>query len=106
MFLLSQIYCDMPMVNRLTVYVLAAVKHVRQTISQRTRAALTEVRAQGKHLGNPNGARALRAAGPGQAGWTAGDRAAASKFSHDVLPVIEDIRAGGFTRRHRGRTRC
>jgi hypothetical protein len=57
MLLLSQIHCDMPMVNRLTVYVLAAVKHVRETITQRTRAALTEVRAQGKHLGNPNGAR-------------------------------------------------
>jgi DNA invertase Pin-like site-specific DNA recombinase len=91
---------DMPMANRLTVHVLAAVaEHEREMISQRTRAALGAAKARGKRLGNPNGARALRAAGAGQAGWTvgaAGNRAAADKFAGGLAPVIAAIRADGI----------
>ncbi len=92
---------DMPMANRLTVHVLAAVaEHEREMISQRTKAALGAAKARGKHLGNPNGARALRAAGAGKVGWTAGadgNRAAADKFARQLVPVIETIRADGIT---------
>jgi DNA invertase Pin-like site-specific DNA recombinase len=92
---------DMPMANRLTVHVLAAVaEHEREMISQRTRAALGAAKARGKRLGNPNGARALRAAGAGQAGWTAGatgNRTAADKFVAQLAPVIEAVRADGIT---------
>jgi DNA invertase Pin-like site-specific DNA recombinase len=91
---------DMPMANRLTVHVLAAVaEHEREMISQRTKAALGAAKARGKRLGNPNGARALRAAGAGQTGWTAGaigNRAAANKFAAQLAPVIEAIRADGI----------
>jgi hypothetical protein len=50
-------------------------------------------------LGNPNIA-ALRAAGAGQAGWTAGakgNREKADKFAAQLAPVIEAIRADGIT---------
>jgi DNA invertase Pin-like site-specific DNA recombinase len=63
------VVADMPMANRLTVHVLAAVaEQEREMISQRTTAALGSAKARGKPLGNPNGARALRAVGAGQVG--------------------------------------
>jgi DNA invertase Pin-like site-specific DNA recombinase len=100
---------DMPMANRLTVHVLAAVaEHEREMISQRTKAALGAAKARGtwksrtgrtvSRLGNPNGARALRAAGAGQPGWTSGasrNRAAADRFARELAPVIETIRSDG-----------
>jgi DNA invertase Pin-like site-specific DNA recombinase len=91
---------DMPMANRLTVHVLAAVaEHEREMISQRTKAALGAAKARGKRLGNPNGARALRAAGAGQPGWKSGaigNQAAADRFARRLAPVIDAIRVEGI----------
>ena len=64
------------------------------------KAALGAAKARGRQLGNPNGARALRAAGAGQPGWTAGangNRTAAEKFAAQLAPVIKAIRDDGIT---------
>ncbi len=46
---------DMPMANRFTIHVLAAVaEYEAQLISERTKAAFAAARARGKVLGNPN----------------------------------------------------
>lgn len=87
---------DMPMANRLTVHVLAAVaEHEAKMASERTKAALGAAKARGQRLGNPNGAAALRRAGKGNAAAIAAVREQADAFAHDILPVIDAIRAEG-----------
>jgi DNA invertase Pin-like site-specific DNA recombinase len=90
---------DMPMANRLTVHVLAAVaEHEREQISARTKAALAAAKARGTKLGNPNGARALR--GLGNASAVAALRRSADRHAAQVLPIIEELRGEGITSLH------
>src|SRR5215204_1635004 len=89
------IAADMPMANRLTVHVLAAVaEHEAAMISARTKVALAAAKARGQKLGNPNGARALRGIGNGAA--VAAVKAGADRHAAQSLPVIEAIRGDGI----------
>jgi DNA invertase Pin-like site-specific DNA recombinase len=92
---------DMPEANDLTIHVLAAVaEHERKAISQRTRDALAAAKARGTKLGNPNGARALRAAARGNGYGIAAVKAQADAHAAQVRPIIAAIRAEGFTSLH------
>ena len=85
------IAADMPMANRLTVHVLAAVaEHEREMISQRTKAALGAAKARGVKLGNPHLVAGDRASA--LVATLARKRRARAK-AHDVMPYIEAARS-------------
>lgn len=55
--------CDMPEANRLTIHIMSAMAEFEtRAISDRTKAALTALKARGKQLGNPRWAESLGAA--------------------------------------------
>jgi DNA invertase Pin-like site-specific DNA recombinase len=88
---------DMPMANRLTVHILAAVaEHEREMISARTKAALQAARARGVKLGNPR----LRAGDKASAQAAANaKRGQARRRAKDLMPFIEAAqKAGCLTR--------
>lgn len=84
---------DMPMANRLTVHILAAVaEHERQMISERTIAALAAAKARGVKLGNPQ----LRAGSRACALRAARTRAEyARKRAAEIMPYIDAARRAG-----------
>ena len=85
------IAADMPMANRLTVHVLAAVaEHEREMISQRTKAALAAAKARGVKLGNPHLIAGDRASA--LVATMARKRRARAK-ARDVMPYIEAARS-------------
>ena len=71
----------------------------REMIAQRTREALAvackRLSEQGKALGNPNGAAALRRAGRGNTAAIAAVGAAADKRAEDLRETIIDVVATG-----------
>ena len=92
---------DMPEANDLTIHVLASVaEHERKAISQRTKDALAAAKARGMKLGNPNGARVLRAAGRGNNDAVAAVKANADAHATQVRPIIATMQAEGITSLH------
>jgi DNA invertase Pin-like site-specific DNA recombinase len=73
----------------LHIYAALAEKE-RALISERTRAALAQKKAQGVLLGNRTNLAEASAKG------AAAKREAADRFAVNVLPVVEQIRAGGI----------
>jgi len=89
---------DMPEANELTVHIMAAVaQEERKAIGRRTREALAAAKVEGKRLGNPNGAAALRRAAKGNAAAIETVKANAAGRAADYAPIVDDIRAGGAT---------
>src|SRR5689334_18154206 len=86
---------DMPSANRLTVGIMAMVaEEERRMISARTKAALAAAKARGVKLGGtrPGG---LGNADLGRALGRAARSEKANSRAADLMPVIDDIRAGG-----------
>ncbi len=91
---------DFPQANRLTVHILAAVaEHEASMISIRTKSALQAAKVRGVSLGGQRGSRERmgRMAAQGNAASMQVRRETADKRNADLLPVIEEIRAGGCT---------
>lgn len=89
---------DMPDATPLTVGIMAVIAQAEaKAISDRTKAAMQAAKARGQTFGNPNGARALRRAGKGNAASCAARAAKADKRANDLADVLEDIAAAGLT---------
>jgi DNA invertase Pin-like site-specific DNA recombinase len=88
---------DMPMANRLTIHILAAVaEHEREAISARTKAALAAAKARGRRLGWAIEDRREEQAAACLKGADAG-RARADAHAENVAPVIARIKTSGVT---------
>jgi DNA invertase Pin-like site-specific DNA recombinase len=89
---------DMPMVNRLTIHILAAVaEEEARMISARTKAALAEAKKRGVLLGGAReGAYAIRPhAAEGNTVSTEKRQAKAAKRATELAPEVARLRASG-----------
>lgn len=82
---------DMPLANRLTIHILAAVaEHEREMISQRTKVALQAAKARGVKLGAPDPSK-------GAMVGAAAVSARADRRAGNVLPIVTSIQGAGIT---------
>jgi hypothetical protein len=88
----------MPEANDHTVGVMELMaKTEREAFSRRTKEALAVAKAHGVGLSNLSGAKSLRRAVKGGAELWATESANAMSFSADLLCLLEDFRAAGYT---------
>lgn len=107
------IAADMPDANDMTVGIMAVMaEEERKAISDRTRAALRQIKVRvgetGGHLsrrsgqtitrlGNPNGAAPLLSAGKGNVAALEAIKARADSHAQDLRPVLEHLQAEGIS---------
>lgn len=88
--------CDFPQANRFTIHILAAMaEHETVMVSARTREALAAAKARGVQLGGDRAGNFASIAPAGRAAGTAAILAKSKARALDVLPIIEDVQAGG-----------
>src|SRR5262249_6673709 len=90
------IAADLPNADETVVGIMAVIaQREREMIAQRTRDALAVARkrlaGQGRSLGNPNGAAALRRAGKGNTAALAAVAMEATKRAEDLRETIADV---------------
>src|SRR3954463_1283660 len=91
-FVIAELGAD---VDPFMIHIYAALaEKERKLISDRTRAALAQKKAQGALLGNRTNLPAAQAKG------VAGIRAAADAFASNALPIIQQIEASGVSSYH------
>lgn len=95
------IAADLPNADETVVGIMAVIaQREREMIAQRTRDALAGARKrlarQGRTLGNPNGASALRRAGRGNMAALEAVSAGAAKRAEDLRETIADVVASGL----------
>ncbi|MBN9087034.1 MAG: recombinase family protein [Reyranella sp.] len=93
---------DLPNADETVVGIMAVIaQRERELIGQRTKAALAVARRrlakEGRTLGNPNGAQALRRARKGNRAAVAAVKAAASQRAEQLRETLADVLAGGHT---------
>lgn len=89
---------DMPDANNLTVGIMALIaQHERESISKRTKEALTSAKLRGKKLGNPNGAAALKRAAKGNSSAILTIKDKADSHATDIKPIVDTLIAKGVT---------
>ncbi|MGU3480169.1 recombinase family protein, partial [Methylobacterium sp. D48H] len=88
---------DFPQANRLTIHILAAVaEHEAKAISERTTAALAQAKARGVRLGGDRGNLSTDSI-RGRVLSLDVRREKAKLRSADLMPILEEIKAGGAT---------
>jgi DNA invertase Pin-like site-specific DNA recombinase len=91
------IAADMPLANRFTIHILAAVaEYEARLISERTRAAFSAAKAGGRKFGNPNPA-AHGFSDAARRAQVRAKREAARARALDYLPLLRELRDRGET---------
>lgn len=88
---------DIPNANTMTIGVMAVMAQAEaEAISERTKAAMAAAKSRGQRFGNPNGAKALRAAGKGNTDAVKAIVCKADAFAADLSDTLADVQAAGY----------